>query len=272
MKLSVSNIAWPIELDSFALEFIAAQGIRAIEVAPTRVWPHWQGISTASVREFRSQLESGGLKVSSLQSIFFHKPELQLFGSDEGRRAMYEHLCCCADLAVDLGAACLVFGAPRNRDRGERSESEAFAVASDFFSKVAEYYLQRSVALVFEANPVDYGCNFATESKTAAALVRAVNSPGFRLHLDIACMQLAGESDPVRAIAQNIDILGHFHASEPNLGQFAAPATAHILAAQALNDGNYQSWVALEMRAGDPPLPALQQAIRYFEKTYGVHS
>src|ERR1041384_3320465 len=116
MKLSVSNIAWPNELDSPAVESIMAQGIHAIEVAPTRVWPHWQGIDASSVRDFRRRLESAGLAVSSLQSIFFQKPELQLFGSDQDRGAMFEHLCWCADLANNLGAASVVFGAPRNRD------------------------------------------------------------------------------------------------------------------------------------------------------------
>jgi hypothetical protein len=82
-------------------------------------------------------------------------------------------------------------------------------------------------------------------------------------------MHLAGEVNPAQAIAENIDILSHFHASEPHLGQFTAPVAAHALAAEALNDALYAGWVALEMRAVDPPLPALQEAIRYLCKTYG---
>jgi D-psicose/D-tagatose/L-ribulose 3-epimerase len=268
MKLAVSNIAWPAELDAVVFEFLVAGGIDAIEVAPTRVWPHWQGIDAASVRAFRRVVESSGLGISSLQSILFQKPELNLFGSDEDRRAMKEHLRQCADLAANLGAGCMVFGAPRNRDRGSLPEAEAFAIATDFFARVGADCAQRGVYVGFEANPVEYKCNFATESGTAARLVRAVDSEGFRLHLDTACLHLSGEN-AVRAIRDNADILRHFHASEPYLAGFSAPASAHAEAAAALRSVAYDRWIALEMRTADPPLPSLEEAVRFVRGIYG---
>ena len=230
MKLAVSNIAWPAELDAAVFEFLVANDVAAIEVAPTRVWPQWQGMSSASVREFRRMVESNGLAISSLQSILFHKPELSLFGSDQDRQAMEEHLRRCADLAADLGAGCMVFGAPRNRDRGALPEAQAFAIAVEFFARVGEYCAKRDVRVGFEANPVEYKCNFAADSATAARLVRAVGSEGFRLHLDTACLYLAGE-DAAQAIRDHAGILRHFHASEPYLAGFPAPVAAHQEAA-----------------------------------------
>jgi D-psicose/D-tagatose/L-ribulose 3-epimerase len=268
MKLAASNIAWPEEADAAAFEFLAKNGVEGIEVAPTRIWPHWQGIDAAEVAEFRRRLNAAGLAVSSLQAILFQKPELQLFGSGEVRQAMFEHLCLCADLAVGLGAQCLVFGGPKNRDRGALSAEEAFGIAAEFFAKVSEYYAGMGVCLGFEANPSEYGCNFATESRTAARLVRAVGSPGFRLHLDTACLQLAGEP-VVEAIAENSDILRHFHASEPFLGAFADPKAEHASAARALREAHYEGWVALEMRSAEPPLPAVEEAARYVRRIYG---
>jgi D-psicose/D-tagatose/L-ribulose 3-epimerase len=268
MKLAVSNIAWGEEWDCAAFGFLAVNGISGIEVAPTRVWPHWQGISPRSIQEFRDVANSAGLSISSLQAILFHKPELQLFGSNQDRQAMHEHLCRCADLAADLGAGCLVFGAPKNRDRGALSEEEALSIAAHFFAKVAEYYAERGVCLAFEANPVEYACNFAVNSRTASRLVRMVDSPGLRLHLDTACLQLAGEC-AVEVIEQNADILGHFHVSEPYLGPFSSPAISHSRVANALKNADYDAWAALEMRAGEPPLPALEQATRYLRRTYG---
>jgi sugar phosphate isomerase/epimerase len=181
---------------------------------------------------------------------------------------MFDHLCQCADLAGNLGAHCLVFGAPKNRDRGALSEEEAFPIAHDFFAKVGEVYTARHLCIGFEANPPEYGCNFATESRTAARLVRAVSSAGFRLHLDTACLCLAGESAE-QQIESNSDILAHFHVSEPNLGSFSAPAARHTPAAQALRNVHYDGWAALEMRAAEPPLPALTEAVRYIRETYG---
>jgi sugar phosphate isomerase/epimerase len=268
MKLAVSNIAWPTEMDAAAFEFLAANGIDGIEVAPTRVWPQWQGLHPTSVREFRRVVESNGLRISSLQSILFQKPELKLFGSDQDRQAMEEHLRRCADLAAGLGAGCMVFGAPRNRDRGSLPEARAFAIAVEFFARMGVYCAKRDVYLGFEANPVEYQCNFATDSGTAARLVRAVGSEGFRLHLDTACLHLAGE-DAAQAIRGNADILRHFHASEPYLAGFSAPVAAHQQAAAALRSVHYDRWVALEMRAGDPSLPALEEAVRFIRGIYG---
>jgi sugar phosphate isomerase/epimerase len=268
MKLAVSNIAWPAELDAEVFVFLAANGVTGLEVAPTRVWPQWQGISPASVREFRHVVEAGGLRISSLQSILFQKAELSLFGTDQDRRAMEDHLRLCADLAADLGAECMVFGAPRNRDRGLTPEAFAFGIAQRFFGQVGAYCAERGVCVGFEANPAEYKCNFATDSGAAARLVRAVGSSGFRLHLDTACLHLAGE-DATQAICENTSILRHFHVSEPFLGDFSAPVAAHVGAAAALRNVNYDHWVALEMRTADPPLPSLEQAIRFVRGIYG---
>jgi D-psicose/D-tagatose/L-ribulose 3-epimerase len=211
-------------------------------------------------------VEDAGLRISSLQSILFQKPPWQLLGDSADREALYRHICFCADLAAELGAECLVFGAPKNRNRGTLSEDDAIAAAAEFFSRAGAYCAQRGTCLGFEANPAQYGCQFATDSVTAARLVRAVGSAGFRLHLDIACLHLAGE-EPASAILGNADILCHFHVSEPYLGAFSAPEAPHQAIAAALV--SYPRWVALEMRAADPPLPALEEAVLFLERTYG---
>ena len=97
--------------------------------------------------------------------------------------------------------------------------------------------------------------------------MRRVNSPGFRLHLDSACLYLAGES-PRSAVEADADILAHFHASEPYLGAFAQPVVPHSLAADSLRRVGYTGWVALEMRSAEPVLPSLRQAIGYLKGTY----
>jgi len=265
MRISVSNIAWPQELDDAVFPWLAANEVQAIEVAPTRVWPQWSGIQTQT---FRRRVEAEGLSISSLQSILFQKPELHLFGSAEVRQQLRDHLKLCADIAAALGARYMVFGGPKNRLRGALAEDEAFAIATELFAQSAADCVERGVCLAFEPNPAFYQCDFATESTTAARLVKAVASPGFVLHLDSACMHLAGE-DAAAAIQANRLVLQHFHASEQNLGDFATPAASHAESAAALRSIGYPGWVALEMRTGNPPLPALQQAVKFVVETYG---
>jgi D-psicose/D-tagatose/L-ribulose 3-epimerase len=267
LKLSISNIAWDAESDRAALDLLAGSGVAGIEVAPTRVWPEWQGITTQGIRDFRESVSSARLRISSLQSVLYSKPELKLFGGGEHRARLREHLVFCADLAAELGAESIVFGAPRNRSRGALSEIDAFTIASEFFSEIAEQYLRRSVCLVFEANPTEYGCDFMTDSATAACLVRAVGCPGFLLHIDTACLSLAKE-DTGSAISAGMDILRHFHVAEPFLRNFADPMPSHAVAAQQLRDAQYSHWVVLEMRRTMPVLTEVQRAAVFLRATY----
>jgi len=271
MKLAASNIAWPSDAEKDAFRILKRFAVDAIEVAPTRVWPEWRGATILAAREYRRHVESEGLSISSLQAILFQKPELRLFGSDSGRTALFNHLQYCADLAAELGAASVVFGGPKNRDRGTLSEVDALLQATDFFFRIAPYYAARGTQIVFEANPAGYGCSFVTESAAAARLVRDVGAEGFALHLDSACMYLAGENQAT-AIPAVADILRHFHASEPHLGGFSSPAIDHAGAATALRKAGYRGFVALEMREGDPAIPALEQALAVVAAIYAAYA
>lgn len=267
MKLAASNIAWEVADDETAYAMLRAYRIDGLEIAPTRIWPGWSGISPEALKHFHQSVEDAGLTICSLQALLFGKPELQLFGTNAEQSALRDHLVWCADIARALGASRLVFGAPANRRRHQLSAETAFERAVTFFQLVAQEYARREVVLVFEANPVEYGCDFATDVRTAAALVRAVASPAFRLHIDAACAYLAGD-DVAEAIAGAADLLQHFHVSEPYLAGFDIPSASHTEAAGALDRISYVGWAALEMKRTDRPLVALETALRYMARTY----
>jgi D-psicose/D-tagatose/L-ribulose 3-epimerase len=262
LNLSVSNIAWPPEVDEEALDVLRNAGITALEVAPTRLWPHWVGASAAAAAEAARHFARRGFHVSSLQAILFGKPECRLFGSDNDRQLLFDHLTFCADLASGLGASHLVFGAPKNRELCGKSEADAFQIAREFFDQAGRYYQKQGLCLCLEPNPPQYGCQFVVDSAQGARLVQAVDSEGFRLHLDTGCMRLAGE-DPVAAIRARAHLLRHFHVSEPFLGDFDRPVTDHRGATMALEEVGYSGWVTLEMRASDRPLETLTTAVGF---------
>lgn len=268
MKLSISNIAWTDETDAEVLSLLAAEGVSAIEVAPTRIWANWE-ISPEAGDRYRQTLQSQGLVCSSLQAILFKQPDLKVFGTPEQRAALVAHLKQVADLAAALGAKPLVFGAPKNRDRGDLDEKTALHQAIDVFAEIGDYCAQKGVCLCLEPNPTDYGCNFITNSQQGAELVRLVNSPGFRLHLDAAGMYLAGEDLP-QAIEAAEDVLAHFHISEPNLGSFAEPKVDHSAITHTLKTIGWSNWVTIEMRATEQPVDSVKQALETVRNIYEV--
>ena len=269
MKLAVSNIAWPPALDGEVSITLRRLGVQALEVAPTRLWLDWRDADPAAAQSIRRSFSEAGFQVPSLQAILFAKPDCKLFGTGEEQRNLVNHLFLCADLAVALGAANLVFGAPKNRDRESMSSSDAFTRAAALFREVAPYYAARNVCLCLEANPTQYGCTFITDSHEAAALVRTVASPGFQLHLDTACMFLAGENIP-ESLRAHRDILHHFHVSEPNLGSFQLPVIDHAAIAAALHSLPYDGWISLEMREAEQPVAALTEAVQFVQAIYGL--
>ncbi|EKQ67617.1 sugar phosphate isomerase/epimerase [Leptolyngbyaceae cyanobacterium JSC-12] len=268
MKLSISNIAWTDETDAEVLSLLGSENVAAVEVAPTRIWADWE-ISPEVGDRYRQNLQSQGLLCSSLQAILFKQPDLKVFGTPNQRAALVEHLKRVADLAVALGARPMVFGAPKNRDRGDLDEKSALHQAIEVFAEIGDYCAQKGVCLCLEPNPVDYGCNFITNSQEGAQLVRLVSSPGFRLHLDAAGMHLAGEDIP-QAIEAAADVLAHFHISEPNLGNFAEPEVNHRAIAHALKTIGWSNWVTIEMRATEQPIEGVKQALKTVRSIYEV--
>lgn len=265
MRLTISNLAWENNLEADVFAELKKRHISAIEIAPTKIWPDWRNINETSMNFFRERVS--GFEVSSFQSLLFGRPELSIFGNDEIKQQTLAHLKMVADLAASLGAKPMVFGSPKNRDPGTRARAAAFAEAKEFFYTIGSYCEKIGVTLCLEANPTQYGCTFITNAWQAAELVRAVNSPGFRLHLDTACMFLAGD-DIVKTIADNHDILAHFHVSEPNLGNFAKPESPHKVAAAALKKIGYLGYVSIEMLNKANTLQPITEALDYVQRTY----
>ena len=265
MRLAVSNIAWAAEEQDAILAARPGMGVAGLEIAPTMIWPGWEGAVPAAARDLRRRLEGQGLAVPALQAILFARPELRVFGDATG---LVEHVARVAELAGVLGAGVMVFGSPRNRLRGDLAPAAAMDAAVPVFRAMAAACQAAGTILGIEANPQEYGGDFLTRWREAAALVERVGHPGVVLHLDTACTALAGE-DPVEAAAACAGRIGHFHVSAPQLGPVeAGGAIDHPAIAAALRTGGYGGWVSIEMRRTDTPLATVRRAVEYVKACY----
>lgn len=267
MRLAISNIAWDEVEQEEVLELLRNHGVTGMEVAPTKLWPKWLGANEADAKTVADRLLSAGFRVPALQAVLFGRPELHVFGTDQSRQALLEHLSRVSILARGLGAKVLVFGSPRNRDRGSLSPREAFTQAVHFFRRAAAACESNSTVLCIEPNPEGYGCNFVTRWQEAAELVKAVNHPGFGLHLDTGCIHMAGD-DPEDAVRCCADLIRHFHVSEPQLADLSQPVVDHERVARALHEIGYGHWVSLEMRRPHPAIRRIRASVELFVATY----
>lgn len=267
MPLAISNLLWAKEEkeDDF-LRAAKAYGVSGIEVAPGRIAP-WEEMDDRKVAAYRQKVNDAGLLIPSMQAIFFGCQGMGLLGDTDSFTRMAEHLRRVAGVAQALGAGVLVFGAPKNRLRGKLSEEEAFLLAAERLSLVAQDMTKENVRLVIEAVPAVFGGDFIHTTQEAAQLVRKVGHDAIRLHLDSAAMITAQER-PENILRAHADSLAHVHASVPGMGvltPFGAVGRALDL---CLAENAYKGWISIEVMPQEDPLPCLKTSILIAKETF----
>jgi len=252
MTLLASNIAWTPSQDAEVAARLRAHGFTGIEIALTRDWPELARADAAAVRAFAARWRDEGLPIAAAQALLFGRPDLLVFGSGETRRQTIDYLRLVFDLCAAAGARAMVFGSPRNRRLDHCRAADARVLAVDFFGALAAEAEARQLVLVIEPNPPAYGADFVTTAAEAVELVRAVDRPGFRLHLDLGCLRLAGEPIAQTVIAA-APLVAHAHASAPHLAPLEDGGADDGLDAflSALSGSGYAGAVSLEMRRND---------------------
>ena len=246
MKLAMSAIAWEPPDDDEAARILRDLGFAGVELAPTKIFARPDAATDAEIATCQKAWESRGLPIVALQALLFGRPDLTMFGAT--RDATLDYLSRIIRLGARLGAGALVFGSPRNRARESLSMSQAWPRAVDFFARLGVVAAEAGTCLCIEPNPPRYGADFIVDSKEALRLVEEVASPGFGLHLDAACAQLAGEDFPAR-IRASARVLRHVHLSEPDLAPVRAGGSVDLSAiAAALQDISYAGYVSVEMK------------------------
>ena len=252
MKLAVSNIAWAAEEEPEMARVLSDLGVQHVEIAPPKVFPDPLLASEMAWRQYSQFWHDHGITIVAFQSLLFGRPECTLFGDKKGRTRLINVLSRFINIAGEVGVERLVFGSPKNRQvPPEMSLGEARDIAADVFSSLGVVAADSGTCLCIEPNPSVYDCNFVTTAAAGLELVETVGNPGFGLHLDSACMALAGDPviNAVNAAGVN---LRHFHVSAPNLGALEDIEVDHASAAAALRSINYDGFVSIEMRMGEP--------------------
>ena len=266
-RLAVSNIAWEPSEDAAVVEILRREGVSGIEIAPTKWREKPFDARPSDLAAYRQLWEDRGLRIVSLQALLFGRPDLQLFASDDSRRSLRDYLRRVIDFASAVGALAMVFGSPKNRVRGSLPTADAMRIAADFLRDIGVYSAECGTTMCIEANPVEYGCDFVTTTAEAVALCRAVDHPAVRVNVDLGGMTLSHEN-VATSIADARDVIGHYHASEPNLAPIGA-SSGHAEAGRALAEVGYANWVSIEMRAAGDNVEAVAGAVARVKEDYG---
>ena len=242
MKLSVSNIAWPAELDERMYASLAQHGFSGLEIAPTRLYPQAPYAHADDFAAFGGRLyEQYGLRLCSMQSIWYGRSE-RIFGSSDEREALAQYTAQAVRFAHAAGCPNLVFGCPKNRVRPDGAET---ADAEEFFSRIGADAYDHGCVIALEANPPLYGTNYLNTTDAALNAARRCGR-GVRVNLDVGAMVANGERADFSP--EDLTLVSHVHLSEPGLVPIERRELHSALAA-ALRGAGYTGYVSLEMKA-----------------------
>lgn len=270
IALSVSSIAAATIRDPVFHDCLRERGIGWIDVAPTMIAPDWNALDAPTLTDYRTFVETAGFRVGGMQSLFYGVQGANILGDDTESQAFLAQMDRLEEIASALGATRLVLGSPPNRRRGGHGEAEAEAMFVERLRPLCDAWHARGLMLCIEANPPAYGCDFATHYDTAAALVRHMDSAGFRLNFDTGCATLGGD-DPVELVRRHAGLFGHVHVSEPHLAGLAGSSLDHEAVGRVLRDAGYDGLVCLEMRHPEAYPSALAESLDRVREAYLGH-
>lgn len=272
MKISISNLAWERSADVAVSACLTKRGISAIDVVPGRYISDLKNPSRVEADRAREWWQQRDIKIVGMQALLFGTQGLNVFGDHATRAAMLQHLAMVARVAEWLGARCLVFGSPRNRDRSGVSDAAAEKLAVSFFRELGDIAVDAGVLFCLEPNPARYGCNFMTRTQETAAVVRMIGHPGIRMQLDTGAMAINCE-DPDQVIPRVADVIGHIHISEPDLVEVGTAQTHHAQIARILAEQPVPKLATIEMKPANANddiacLDAVDRAVRFTSALY----
>lgn len=271
MRIAFSNIAWDPSEDEAVATLLQRHGVDAIDVAPGKYFPNVDVTMAVDAVAVRRWWADRGIELTGMQSLLFGTTGLNLFGPDDVQTAMLDRLTSVCRVAGWLGATRLVFGSPRNRDRNGLSDERTQDVAQRFFRQLGARAADHGVTICLEPNPARYGCNFMTHTSEAAAMVRRVDHPAVRMQLDTGAITINGE-DAAQLVQACADVIGHVHASEPDLKPLGDAGCDHGAVARALRTALPDHVVSIEMVATteESHLVSMERALKVAKQHYGA--
>lgn len=269
MRLAISNIAWDTAEDEAIAKLLHCYDVDAIDVAPGKYFSEPINATDEDIACVKNWWAERGIEITGMQALLFGTTGLNVFGSPEAQDAMLQRLAAVCRIGSGLGAERLVFGSPKNRDRTGLSDQEAMEVAVPFFRRLGAIAQSYGVVICLEPNPTCYGANFMTTSAETLQAVEQIAHPAVRMQLDTGALTINGE-DPATVLHYSAALIGHVHASEPDLLPLGDGGTDHAKVAQVLKQRLPNHVVSIEMLAtrNEPHQVAIERGLKVAVRHY----
>jgi sugar phosphate isomerase/epimerase len=248
LRHAVCNELFQARAFADAVTSIRRAGYSGIEIAPFTLAADPASLPPSRRQEVRDIIESEGLRFAGLHWLLAAPPGLHVTTPDRAlRERSWDYLRQVIDLSADLGpGTVLVFGSPKQRSAtGGISPAEATRHLIDGLAGIAPHAAARGACLLIEALSPDQ-TDVVTSLDEAAAIVRAIDSPGVRMMFDTH--NAVAETEPHAVLLdRHFDLIRHVHVNEMDGREPGSGSYDFLPVLEVLGRRDYAGWVSLEV-------------------------
>lgn len=248
--------------------FVAATGYDAVEIAPFTFGESVEQMEPAERRRIRDEAAGAGLRIAGLHWLLASPKGLHIHTTDDAvRRRTIDYFHALIDFAGDIGAPNMIFGSPGQRRLEGGDREGAWNRTAAAFRELLPHLEERGVTLCQESLPAPES-DFIMTAAEAAAMVREIDHPHFRLMLDVKSM-CAEEEEPAEIVRRHLPLVHHFHANDANRRGPGFGETDFRPIAAALLEGGYDGPVSVEVFDYSPdPETIARESLRYLRQVF----
>src|SRR4051812_41648712 len=205
---------WSLE-NTFA--FAAKTGYDAVEIAPFTIAKHVTDIGAARRQEIRELAARSGIGISGIHWVLVQTEGMYVTHPDAAvRRRTSEYFGELAKFCAEIGGKTIVGGAPKQRNVMEGvTPEQAWDYAAEGFREPMMRAEEHGITICFEPlAPAE--TNFINTAEKAIEFVKQLNTPHFKIILDVKAM--SSEAKPIpQIIRESWPHFAYFHANDKNL-------------------------------------------------------
>lgn len=268
MKFSLCNEMFEETPLTDVCSAAGALGYHGLELAPFTLCESAYEFSLEQRKAAAAIIEDHGLEVVGLHWLYVGTEGMHMTSPDKRQwTAARDYLDELVGMCADMSGKVLVIGSPNQRSLSEgQAFADAWGRARDLFGSVLDSAADRGVTLCVEPL-APQETDFMNTVEAGVKMVRELDHPNFKVHLDVKAMSAEAGDVPDIIRATTLEDIGHFHVNDPNLYGPGMGAVDYAPIAEAIKDIGWDGWLSVEVFKYDPdPVTIARESINCLER------